>query len=88
MPYELFQFGFSKENPHFVVANDYAHAEELINHAGYAVPDKLVRASKHVLTPETLVAHQPDPIIPEEELPEINPINEMTEDSSYMKEEM
>jgi hypothetical protein len=85
--YYLYQFAWGKY-PHFVVANDYAHAEELINNAGYSTPNKIARVSMHVITPGEHVAHQPPPVLPEEELPEIAPLNEMTEDSSYMEEKM
>jgi hypothetical protein len=85
--YNLFQFSFGKY-PHFVVANDYAHAEELINHAGYEVPNKIERVSIHVLTPSEMVEQKPPILLPEEELPEARPLNDMVEHSSYIEEKL
>lgn len=47
----LFQFTFGYQ-PHYVVARDFAQAEELIRSKGYSTIDRIDRVSDYVILPE------------------------------------
>ena len=84
---KLYQFAWG-QNPHFVVAEDYAEAENLIEHAGYSAPDKIQRISSHVILPGEHRPYEPPPILPEDELPDGDVVNEMSGPSESFEEKL
>ena len=45
----LYQFGFLQ--PHYVVARNYGHAEQLITDGGYSAPDEIKCLGNYVILP-------------------------------------